>query len=385
MGEVAAVRAFPAPLGPLDLHLRVGDIVLLRGPNGSGKSSLLRSLAGLASALAPASVTAAGNDPRTTAAPQLTGAMMAQDPRDGLVGLTVRGEFDLRATPLPATCAGLAGRDVATLSSGEARRVAQAAALCHGRPLLLLDEPVEGLDAQGRHDLRDAILAHAGVGAVVVADHSGLLDDVATRRVELGSPSPPFAVAATPVARPTASATLHFAARIVDREGTSVTIPALSLGPGLHAIVGSNGAGKSTLLLAVAGLLPTPPVAGDVVPAARSLLPRARLMLWRQTVANHLDGCDPEVRAAFVPASLADRSPLSLSGGETQRVALAQVLGHPSPLYLLDEPEAHLDDAGRDALARVLARRLTEGSTILVATHDPALLAACHARTEVRA
>jgi ABC-type lipoprotein export system ATPase subunit len=108
-------------------------------------------------------------------------------------------------------------------------------------------------------------------------------------------------------------------------------------------------------------------------------------MLWRERVDDHLAGCDAAVVDALVPPGLRSRSPLALSGGEAQRVALAATLGRPAPLVLLDEPEAHLDDAGRAALAAILARRAAEGAVLVAATHDPQLQALAHTRTEVGA
>ncbi len=53
---------------------------------------------------------------------------------------------------------------------------------------------------------------------------------------------------------------------------------------------------------------------------------------------------------------------------------MAKTLGTRAPVYLLDEPEAHLDRQGRWALWAALALRLREGACILAATHDAALM-----------
>ena len=372
---LAVVRGFPAAAGAVDLEVHPGDIVLLRGGNGSGKTSLLRSLAGLDAPLRPTSLEVNGLDPRATPANALQATLVAQDPRDGLTGLTVQGEADLHRVPLPASIEDFAQREVAGLSAGEARRVALALAVAQARPLFLLDEPVEGLDAAGRAMLLHLVRAKAQRGAVVVSDHSGTLASVATRVVDLGATTPPARVHL-----PEPGPSVPIPPQRVRRGARLLALPGFTAS-GLTAITGANGAGKSTLLLALAGLLGTQPLPG----APRLLLPQAHAMLWRERVAHHLGTCDATVRQRLVLPILHGRSPLALSGGEAQRVALASILGTASPVYLLDEPEAHLDAAGRAAMLTILAQRIAEGSVVLAATHDPELIRLAHQRVEVAA
>ncbi len=383
---LATVRGFPAQTGPLDLELRRGDVVHLRGGNGCGKTSLLRALAGLESAMRPESVTVLGDDPAGLAAPELARRVRAawSTPRAGLVGLTVQGEARLRGVPLPADLAGLAGRDVATLSAGEARKVALAFVAASPAPLLLLDEPATGLDADGLARL-DALVAAARAGAVAIADHTGWAAKHATRTVQLG---PPDAAVFTPPAAPAGPAVLQAPPCLARRGRTTMRLPAVELGPGLHAATGRNGAGKTTLLRRLAGLEDSDDVAVGGTPPApganvRLLQADAGDLLMGATVADELRGShDAE---GFVPASLLGRHPLSLSAGEAQRVALAKALGRPAPVHLLDEPEAHLDADGRRRLAAAIARRVAAGACVLVASHDLGLVAAARSRVEVGA
>ena len=377
---LAALRGVATASGPVDLTIRRGDIVVLAGPNGAGKTSLLRSLAGLAAPLRPPAVLVAGDDPRAQPAAGLQAAFLPQDPRDGLAGLTVAGEFTLRGVALPDGLAALADRDVATLSSGEARRVAWLAATAQCRPLLLLDEPVEGLDAARRDELRTAILEHARDGAVVLADHSGTLADLATQTVRLGfsSAAPP-----APLPIPAARHTLAWPGGTVRRGDARIATRPGTWTSGLHALIGPNGSGKSTLLLALAGLLGAGATLDGAATQGRLLLPQARLMLWRDQVSDHLSECAAWVRDALVPDGLAERSPLALSGGEAQRVALATTLGAAAELYFLDEPEAHLDAAGRVALFDIVRRRVAAGAVVLAAPHDAELIGLAHSRTEL--
>ncbi len=165
------------------------------------------------------------------------------------------------------------------------------------------------------------------------------------------------------------------------------------------ALVGPNGAGKTTLLRALAGLVPhTGSLRLDGWPVRRiDARARARrVALVRQQTALGVDftvrevvamGRAPHVDwagrlgpadrtavdAALVATDLtgfADRSVRRLSGGEQQRVNLAQALAQDTPALLLDEPTAHLDVRHQlDLLAR--ARALADsGRTVVAALHD---------------
>ncbi len=147
------------------------------------------------------------------------------------------------------------------------------------------------------------------------------------------------------------------------------------------ALLGRSGSGKSTLLRALAGL--DPEVAGRLIVGGTVAVAfqEPRLLPWKRVWANVVLGLprgqDRSRGRAFAAlaevglAARADAWPLTLSGGEAQRVSLARALVREPDLLLLDEPFGALD-----ALTRTTMHRLVEDlwarhrPTVLLVTHD---------------
>ncbi|MGH2543009.1 MAG: AAA family ATPase, partial [Ardenticatenaceae bacterium] len=72
---------------------------------------------------------------------------------------------------------------------------------------------------------------------------------------------------------------------------------------------------------------------------------------------------------------VADQYPRDLSAGQRERVALAAILVMRPPLLLLDEPTRGLDYAQKRTLMEQLKQQQSEGTTVVVATHDVELVA----------
>ena len=154
----------------------------------------------------------------------------------------------------------------------------------------------------------------------------------------------------------------------------------LTLEPGRPVgVLGGNGAGKSTLLRIAAGC--STPSAGTVTgrPAVVGYLPQSvpppvRLSTaayLRHHAAMHDAAAEPAFEVLDALAFAGDRTaPMAtLSGGNRQKVGLAQALGCAAGLVVLDEPWVSLDADALDALDRLLARCADGGYLMLIADH----------------
>ncbi|MCW2928484.1 MAG: transporter related protein [Thermoleophilia bacterium] len=155
------------------------------------------------------------------------------------------------------------------------------------------------------------------------------------------------------------------------------------------AVMGGTGAGKSTLARVLVGI--ESPTSGTLGGAAlggvRMVLQRPEASFLEARVLDEvmlaaLAGGAPRAEAdrrarglldlLGLPADIADRDPLALSGGEQRRVAIAAVLSGDPAVTILDEPSAGLDSAARGELHQALLALRTAGRTMVVITHDPA-------------
>jgi heme ABC exporter ATP-binding subunit CcmA len=154
---------------------------------------------------------------------------------------------------------------------------------------------------------------------------------------------------------------------------------------------GPNGAGKTTLLRAVAGLIPI--VRGEATVLGVDLR-RDRKAVRRQvallghatglyedlTVAENVRFWARAARSTADPGVAMDRAGIDarirtvavgrLSAGQRRRASLAALLVRDARLWLLDEPHAGLDAAGRDILDALVRDAGAAGVTVLLASHE---------------
>lgn len=167
----------------------------------------------------------------------------------------------------------------------------------------------------------------------------------------------------------------------------------LAIGSGaLCGIIGPNGAGKSTLLNLVAGLMK--PTGGrmlygddtaDAAPYEDMTLVFQSPYLIRTTVEKNIayplklrgwDKIKIEERVGELAAELGltdflKQKSWKLSGGETQKVALARALSFRPKLLMLDEPTANVDPSTTAEIERMLKKiNEKEGTTVILITHN---------------
>jgi ABC-type lipoprotein export system ATPase subunit len=404
-GEVEALRgvaaAFPA-----------GSVTAVVGPSGSGKSTLLKVLAGLVPP-SRGSVLVAGRRLERLAPRQRRAyrrdvvSFVSQSPAENLLPhLSIREQLpsNARSAKLLADLAvdHRADELPPALSGGEQARAALAVALARALPLLISDEPTAELDELSGRRVVETLRQAAQTGtAIVVATHDPDVVGAADRVLRLAAGR--IAEDGEQLeARPAWRRANHGPPVLVGHginkrfgdvhavASAELQLPAGAFG----AILGRSGSGKSTLLSILAGWQSPDRGAVAVAPddAEPSTLPWHRLAYLPQRF-----GLMPELSvrenvelpARLVPtadhdwietllrdlglAGFADRLPAETSIGQQQRTAVARALALKPALLLADEPTAHQDAAWRERTLDILETAAADGTTLLVATHEPAI------------
>ncbi|PIE27982.1 MAG: ABC transporter ATP-binding protein, partial [Micrococcales bacterium] len=334
-------------------------------------------------------------------------------------------------------------RRTLALSGGQLQRLALAGALADAPSLLLLDEPTSMLDPPSAAEIRSTVedvVTRTGCTLFVVehrmADWLDLLDyavllgpggvvraagglhgvlrthrdHILASGTWLPGAAPPVPVAVPEgvlASAPTPPGTGILAMRGASaRRGETVIEGAdLVVRAGqVQAVCGPSGSGKTTTLSLLIGLVK--PHSGTVSPAtARLPSPDlARLVSYVpqhpsigfmaatvgeevRTAARHDDDRDRDGAARaeqlldhFGLSHLAGASPYTLSGGEQRRLALATALMGGTAVLALDEPTIGQDRHTWAAVAGALRSAAEAGSAVVVATHDPDLVAFADAR-----
>ncbi|TFG73786.1 MAG: ABC transporter ATP-binding protein [Anaerolineales bacterium] len=432
----------------LSLSLEDGATLAVMGVNGSGKSTLGYLVAGLAPRYTGGALTGdlriAGENIQTHRPATGSIGLLFQDPAPQLFNTTVAYEvaWGLEAMGLPAQDITVRVKDALerfgmashaqhppwALSGGEQKRCALASLWAMRPRLLILDEPLNGLDVVGRRSLLSAIqfLRQSGTtillmthqqqaasiaDAVVILEHGRVsaqqpAAQVLSHEVRLISAGLVYPQRLWPdLHRKTEHAPSQPAVEI-----RNVTFNYPDGRPALQnidlaiprgqfmAVVGSNGAGKSTLARHFNGLLH--PTRGEVTIMGKKttscstgalahyvgfLFQRPEQQLFAVTVRDEiaygprnlkLDDAESLVTRAlerFNLTAVASLPPAILSYGIQRTVTLACLAAMNSPIIVLDEPTVGLDGNGWRQLVAWLAELRASGTTIIIITHEMSL------------
>jgi ABC-2 type transport system ATP-binding protein len=248
----------------VDLRVPRGSAFGYLGPNGAGKTTLIRTLLGLTRAdggtmsllgfgvpaarkRALASVGAIVDEPRFH--PHLTG-------RDNLRLLAAaRAGNASRRIDASLDRVGLtqrAGDKVASYSMGMRQRLGVAACLLGDPDLLILDEPMNGLDPAGMQDMREMIASLVAEGRTVVLS-SHLLDEVERTCDAVAIVDRGRVIRQGPIAELLGGTSLTLQVECADPDRASALVEAAVLGPPDGTTVTTESAGLSISLPAAAG------------------------------------------------------------------------------------------------------------------------------------
>jgi putative ABC transport system ATP-binding protein len=421
--EVRALRG-------ISTEFRQGVLTAVVGPSGSGKSSLLRLLCGL-DRPTRGSIHVEGTPVHHASGRTLrslrrnTIGYVFQRPSDNFLPyLSV--EDHLRRS---------AGEDIdvddivdrlgirhrlshlpGQLSGGEQQRAAIAQVLVSGAGIVVADEPTAELDEASDRSLLETI-ATLEVVTFILATHDPNVWRHATDVIELDHGRLRDRTRIRPVADDVAGLDVEgweppvlpvlVEVRGVSksyRRGNEVVHAVRDASLPIHegevvALVGRSGSGKTTLLNLIGGW--EDPDEGEIQwasppagPVARwdemAMLPQRLGLIDELTVranvefparmAGRLDGATERVDRLLEDLGLTEleeRFPLETSVGEQQRTALARSLVLSPRLVLADEPTGHQDEGWGGAVFDALRTAAADGTTCLVATHDPDVTRHC--------
>lgn len=424
------IGAAEPTLTHINLVLHPGEIVLLAGATGSGKSTLLHCMAGIAPIHTGGTLTGT-----LCCQGQLMNEWSVRQRSQEICTLLQNVElqiftdrvseevmfglenWNLTAEQIPQRVDhalrefGLQDQrhwSIQQLSAGQKQRLVLGSLLAIGQPVLLLDEPLAYLDAQGVDLLLRLLRARADQGqAILLVEHRwDVVRAVCDRAYHLQAghliegwpPLPTISSAAPIVERPTTEQAIVLRSHNLSWGGYPA-FPDLTVTAGAALFLsGGNGCGKTTLLKLLSGLLK--PTTGSiecfghdithwkVTQIARQIgfvLQNPHHQLFGETVRAEVlqPGVQPDVAERLLEQlNLRDRAeqhPQALSQGQKRRLALGAVLARQPQICLLDEITVGQDPNSLDLMVQVLQDFLHHGGALILTSHDPLAAAALNA------
>ena len=187
----------------ISLSVAKGEVLGFLGPNGAGKSTTMRMLSGfLTPTFGKASVCGHDVEQSSLRSRQMLGYMPEGSPSYEDMTVTdflhfvaaIRNLYGESATRHVEKVAGKVGltdvldKKIEILSKGYKRRVGLAQSILHDPPVLILDEPTDGLDPNQKHEVRQLIREMSPDKAIIISTH--ILEEVeavCSRAVIIGS------------------------------------------------------------------------------------------------------------------------------------------------------------------------------------------------------
>ncbi|MEM0368307.1 MAG: ATP-binding cassette domain-containing protein [Desulfurococcaceae archaeon] len=400
----------------IDLKVNEGQIIVIAGPSGSGKTTLIFSLTGVLKHVLNGVIEGSINIDELNPLiledferlPGKIGILM-QDPERQLIFPTPVDEISasLEALGLPYEDAmvqalnllnniGLKSKEnthVEDLSSGERRRLTIALAQIGDPSTYLFDEPSANLDPQGIMLVRELVAKLKKMGkTILIVEHkiqyfSDIADEIFL--LHKGGLSKAFTVedlfVKLPECRnevnPRGKTIVEFEGSIGYRDKTVLRNVEFNARRGeIIAVVGPNGSGKTTLLKTIAGYLK--PLEGKVSLYTRKFFYAPQnpdLVFVHRTTRKELEsiarktGVTLDELLSKYPmfTKLKDLSPFQLSHGQRRLLELLIAFSYGEDLVMLDEPTTGLDPYLYEHVIKELKLRALNGSTVIIATHDP--------------
>ena len=311
---------------------------------------------------------------------------------------------------------GVLSRDISKLSGGELQRIALAATLLKDSDVYFFDEPSSYLDIYQRLEVAKVIQELSEHKQVVVIEHDlAVMDFLADLVHIMYGDEGAYGVMAQP--RPVRTAInvyldgylreenirfrdtqIKFETRPPRSDWQSeslVDFPALtkrfktftlhvaagSIKKGeVVGAVGPNATGKTTFVKMLAG---------EIEPSSGKLVGEVTVSYKPQYIKPEFDGTVREMlssaigkdfESGFFQAEVAhplnlkylmEKDVQTLSGGELQRVAVAECLGKSADIYLIDEPSAYLDSSQRMVASKTIRKVIEKiGKSAVVVDHD---------------
>ena len=317
----------------------------------------------------------------------------------------------------------LMNRDIFSLSGGEKQLVAIASVYAMNPDIYVMDEPSANLDMEVTERLKKIITLLKRQGkTIIIAEHRiAYLRDLVDRIVYMKNGSIIREYSRKAFLALSDSERKKMGLRAVFPERLSIKSPdricptevlltenlavsyskreplIASISTTAHVgevigIIGRNGQGKSTFAKCVCGLLKE--AAGKIIVNGSPLSSKQRagkiyLVMQEPGYQLFADSVEKELRVSFEHkkseadkeraeqlleqlglSEKKDRHPLSLSGGEKQRLSVAAALMQAAHIFFLDEPTSGLDLENMNRVSALLSDLRSEGKTVFVITHD---------------